>query len=467
MILTAAPEISAFRKLGKVIMQTDLLTRLTITGGAFVFSLGVATSQTFTDANWITLGSGMNDAVYALAISGSNVYAGGKFTTAGGTTVNRIARWNGSTWSALGSGMNDWVFALAVSGSNLYAGGFFTTAGGTPANRIAKWNGSTWSALGTGISGGSLPYVEALAVSGTNLFVGGTFTTASFSSANNIARWNGITWSAMGSGMNNSVHALTIFGGQLYAGGSFNTAGSTANYIARWDGSSWAPLGTGMGGIPYSSGGSPVYAMTVAGSNLYAGGLFTSAGSVGANSIARWSGSSWSALGLGVDAGASRLPSVYCLCANGNEVFAGGDFTNAFKQAIATPCNRIVKWDESWSPLGSGMNASVRALTASDGNLYVGGSFTNAGGNAVGYVARGILNERAILSFRSDRPASNSTTLVFAGIPSNSYTVEFSTNLSTNLWHPFSTNLVPASGRATVLDTTATNDQRFYRIGAP
>ena len=41
--------------------------------------------------------------------------------------------------------------ALAVSGSALYAGGYFTTAGGTSANYIAQWNGSSWSALGSGM----------------------------------------------------------------------------------------------------------------------------------------------------------------------------------------------------------------------------------------------------------------------------------------------------------------------------
>ena len=69
-------------------------------------------------------------------------------------TANNIAQWNGSSWSALGSGMNGWcVSALAVSGSTLYAGGDFTTAGGNAANDIAQWNGSSWSALGSGISG--------------------------------------------------------------------------------------------------------------------------------------------------------------------------------------------------------------------------------------------------------------------------------------------------------------------------
>ena len=44
-------------------------------------------------------------------------------------TPPNIAQWDGSNWSALGSGMNNYVYALAVSGSTLYAGGGFTTAG--------------------------------------------------------------------------------------------------------------------------------------------------------------------------------------------------------------------------------------------------------------------------------------------------------------------------------------------------
>jgi hypothetical protein len=196
------------------------------------------------------------------------LFAGGYFTTAGGVAVNYIAQWNGSSWSALGSGMNNGVYALAVSGTNLFAGGFFTTAGGISANDIAQWNGSSWSALGSGLFGN---VVSALAVSGTNLFAGGEFTTAGEVSANDIAEWNGSSWSALGSGMNGDVLALTVSGNTLFAGGFFTTAGGvSANNIAQWNGSSWSALGSGMN--------NGVSALAMLGDNFFAGGEFTTAG---------------------------------------------------------------------------------------------------------------------------------------------------------------------------------------------
>src|SRR5881296_2866745 len=59
--------------------------------------------------------------------SGVALFVGGDFTFAGGAPANHIARWNGSSWTALGSGIGgaDYpdVRALAVSGSDVYAGG--------------------------------------------------------------------------------------------------------------------------------------------------------------------------------------------------------------------------------------------------------------------------------------------------------------------------------------------------------
>src|ERR1043166_7620000 len=83
--------------------------------------------------SWSGLGSGMDGSVSALAVSGNDVYAGGDFIRAGGIPVWRIAKWNGSAWSALGLDMGGppghifSLYSLAVSGSDLYAGGFFQT----------------------------------------------------------------------------------------------------------------------------------------------------------------------------------------------------------------------------------------------------------------------------------------------------------------------------------------------------
>ncbi|MGA2749974.1 MAG: hypothetical protein ABSG59_14455, partial [Verrucomicrobiota bacterium] len=320
-------------------------------------------------STWSPLGSGMNGDVYALAVSGGTLYAGGDFTTAGGNAANYIAQWNGSTWSALGSGMNDQVIALAMSGNTLYAGGTFTNAGGSAANCIAQWNGTRWSALGSGING----YVYALAVSGSTLYAGGLFTTAGGSAANYIAQWNGSSWSALGSGMNSYVEALAVSGGTVYAGGQFTTAdGNTANYIAQWNGSSWSPLGSGMS---YA-----VFALAVSGGTLYAGGDFTTAGSdTNANYIAQWNGSSWSALGSGMNY------AVFALAVSDGTLCAGGAFTTAAGISV----NYVAQWNgSSWSALGSGMNHNVSALAVSGGTLYAGGYFTTAGGIAANYIAQ-------------------------------------------------------------------------------
>ena len=141
-------------------------------GGAVLDFSPPAVAQALNSTNWDPLSSGVDGPVFALAVGGSgSLYAGGSFTTAGGTPANRVAKWDGSAWSALGSGVDGTVKALAVDSSgNLYAGGVFSTAGGVSAKRVARWDGTAWSALGTGLNGD----VRALAfVSSGNLYVGG------------------------------------------------------------------------------------------------------------------------------------------------------------------------------------------------------------------------------------------------------------------------------------------------------
>jgi hypothetical protein len=355
-------------------------------GGEFTTAGGVPANNVakWDGSAWSALGSGVNNDVFALTASGTDLYAGGWFTNAGGVPASYIAKWNGSTWSALASGMSDTVGALVVSGTNLYAGGYFATAGRVPANDIAKWDGSGWSALSSGKVGND-GSISALAMSGSVLYAGGQFTWAGGVSANHIVKWDGSAWSALGSGVNGTVNALTVSGTNLYAGGSFTTAGGVpANSVAKWNGSSWSALGSGL--ASYSSPSSCVYALAVSGPDLYAGGWFDAAGGVPANNVAKWDGSAWSALGSGMSnpPGSGSQYDVLALAVSGTNLYAGGYFT----MAGAVAATNIAKWDgEAWSALGSGINGTVYALAVSGTDLIAAGYFNMAGGVPANHIA--------------------------------------------------------------------------------
>jgi hypothetical protein len=441
---------------------------------------------------WTPLGGGMpSGSVYALASYGGDLYAGGSFTQAGGAAATNVARWDGAGWSEVGAGVNNFVRALTVHDGRLVVGGAFTTAGGQPANRIAGWDGEQWSTFGAGMSGGrgptvfglggyagalvaagafheaggvtvsyiarwdgddagwsplagpagtgmdngvsavveydgaliagsaafreaggvvvnyiarwdgdgwsaldggpatglagpgsSLPTVHATTIWNGELVVAGQFAYAGGQRVNRIARWDGATWTPLagsfGAGMNGSVSALAVYQGDLIAGGSFSAVGGGLGIdnLARFDGTEWSPVAT-----PGSAGGTDgsVSALAVHDGELVIGGSFTSVDGRPAGGIARWNGTRWSGLGTGMN------NTVYALAVHDGDLLAGGGFT----QAGAVAANRIARWDGAgWSPVGGGANGAVFTMAVHDGALYAGGEFTQAGGVTVNRIAR-------------------------------------------------------------------------------
>lgn len=323
---------------------------------------------------WSAEGSGVNGRIYAIAKFNNRIVVAGGFTQAGGLPVNNIAQWDGSSWSALGAGLPDTVYALLVDTNNtLVAGGRFTIPGNPAINHIARWNGSSWAAVGNIFTGyGTDGDVRALALY-NGLVVGGTFNHAgNNASVNNIARWtpNSISWYSFVNGLNDAVYAFANFNyvyNVLIVGGKFSQTMAVqlaVGRIASWDESNWGSLSTGMN--------NDVYALTVYNGQLVAGGKFTTAGGISAPYIAEWNGSGWASIAPSVD------DNVYALSSINGQLVVGG----SFHFANNLYASRVASWNgTSWSRMITGMNSTVRAFTVSGSGLYAGGDFETAGGS--------------------------------------------------------------------------------------
>lgn len=347
------------------------------------------------------IGNGCNGLVWAVAVSEmGEVYVGGSFTVCGNARARNIARFDpiARSWTSLGSGtangVNGAVFAIAVSGDTVYAGGSFSEAGDAQTSRIARFETKTrtWSSLGSDATNGVNGVVHALAISDNTVYAGGGFTQAGGAPANLIARFDTTTqgWSSLGNGISGEqVRALAVYGGMVYVGGAFTQAGGApANRVARFDATTqtWASLGSGTANGMNDA----VLAITTSGSMVYAGGIFTQAGGAPANQVARFDTTTqtWASLGSGVAGGSA----VSALAHLGRTVYAGG----LFSQAGGATANHIARFDtvdQTWASLGSGadngVNAPVAGLAATtDGVLYLGGSFDLAFGQVSPGVAR-------------------------------------------------------------------------------
>jgi hypothetical protein len=178
-------------------------------------------------------------------------------------------------------------------------------------------------------------------------------------------------WASM-AGPNDVVTALQPDGlGNLYVAGNFTMIGSvSALRIAKWNGSTWSALAAG---IPNGT----VNALGFAGGKLFAGGSFTSVGGNSALGLAHWDGSSWTPMDLGAALTGSV---VHAIAVSGTTVYVGG----AFVFDIAFGSNHVLTFDAnnigSKSHLPGRMDGIVRALAVSGSNVYIGGDFTNIGG---------------------------------------------------------------------------------------
>ncbi|MFN5181643.1 MAG: PKD domain-containing protein [Bacteroidota bacterium] len=174
-------------------LYVDPVNNLLYMGGHFqgltingTYNANINGVAVYDGSDWLNLGTGVNSYVRALGEYNGNIIVGGDFTSAGGLTANKIAKWNPSsqTWSAMGTGMNDYVKSLAVYNGDLYVGGPFTMADGQTRNGIAKWYEPPTS-----------PPVASFSTT-NNTICPGTCLSFTDNSSNNPTSWN---WTFNGS----------------------------------------------------------------------------------------------------------------------------------------------------------------------------------------------------------------------------------------------------------------------------
>jgi hypothetical protein len=129
--------------------------------------------------------------------------------------------------------------------------------------------------------------------------------------------------------------------------------------------------------------------------------------------------------------------------------------------------NSIARWDGSaWSALGSGLNnVGLWLAPDNEGRLYVGGIFSGAGTNASSFVAQA--NVQPMLSRLGRLPNGNISFNVL-GTPNSSAGILAASNLTSAPWQPIFTNTAPANGWWQFTDTNAAHlPARFYRSSIP
>jgi hypothetical protein len=242
---------------GGNVTSLQIIDQTLYVGGTFQNGAGIASADYLLACDLATGGSSSTvidpahafaGPVYALTADGNGtLYAGGGFSNLESIpAADNVAYLpSGGAWQPMGAGggpcgcaVTTFVRGLTAVGTDVYVGTDANDVAGIPqADHVARWNGSAWSALGSDSGGGNgwlstTTSINALIGSGSNLFVTGTFLDSNGDArADNVAFFDGTDWHPVGSdGAGNGPWigtglALALVDRQLYAAGSFTSAG--------------------------------------------------------------------------------------------------------------------------------------------------------------------------------------------------------------------------------------------------
>jgi hypothetical protein len=167
-----------------------------------------------------------------------------------------------------------------------------------------------------------------------------------------------LPWQPFGGGANGEVTVIeNLSNGHLLVAGAFTDAGGTAaSRVAVWNGTSFVALGTGVQGI--------VNCAVEFEGDIYIGGAMLN----GPSDLARWNGSNWNFQTV-FD---GKYPIVNALHVHEGELHAAGTITG-----FVGSTDHVARLEGGqWQPVGSALNGTVHALDTHAGRLVAAGAFT-------------------------------------------------------------------------------------------
>lgn len=358
-----------------------------------------------------TSSSGPNSSVNALALSGTDLYFAGAFTSYRGDPkgyrVGKVNAVSGAletvAFNTLSSGPNAAVNALFLAGNFLYLAGDFTyyrgDAKGSRLVRVDATNGTLDIAGFNSVANdGPNAVVRTLAAFGTDIYAGGGFTPYRPDRRGAyLVKLDAVTGALdsqfnNGTGPNDKVFTLELHDNDLYAGGAFTSyrGDSRATRLMKLDATTGVMDTTHFNTSADSGPSNNVFGLAYSAGYLYVGGNFGSYRDDHSAAYLVKVNATSGVLEDGVFHASGDNPNsfVYSIKVSGNDLFVGGNFTDYRGSgnvgAYLVKLNATTGVMDATFNSGAAPNSYIRVLGLWNGSLYAGGDFTTYRGDSRG-----------------------------------------------------------------------------------
>lgn len=348
-------------------------------------------------------GNGVNGNIYDAKIFDNKLYVVGEFSLAGNQPCKNIAVYDfyRQEWSDVGiysltdpaqqvKEIDNKIYTIEVDSNYIYIGGEFTQLKNQNIYGLAKYDikQKKWMSITNETASNYFGVVKSLKLDSNNLYIGGNFIrTVGDVYLKNIAMYsiseNKLFSIGVGekNGTNSTVNTILKKDNYIYVAGLFTSAGNIlANNIARYNTTTnqWEKLGD----AGYNGTNGEINTLFIDDNKLYVGGNFTSTNNLLTDNFAVYDLASNKWLNNSIFFSSGFNKKVNTINKISNKLFFGGDFTGIHQIGNNETYYYTNYYDlasQNWQPIasesGNGTNSEVNKILFHNNNLILLGNF--------------------------------------------------------------------------------------------